>query len=322
MSGVRVMVARFPFGRSENPAIADWLVETVVKMKADERIGEIIPWRLDDTPITMGRNRCIEWALASEIDFLLLIDNDMEPDAHLRGGMSPLPVHPEAKPFWDTSFDFLLAKRRASELAVVAAPYCGPPPHENVYIFHWSTLESDNDAAPFSLGQYSREHADAMRGIQEVAALPTGLMLLDMEGVKRLEPPYFYYEWPDERAQEKASTEDVTFTRDLSLQGVSQYCNWDAWAGHWKRKCVGRPVILPPGAIGEKLRRAVLRQANINDPSEQLLYWRFGKEARREATDVEREASRNGDSAEVPVHVTGGAGGAGERGAGAEEEVS
>lgn len=239
-----VMFARFPFGRHDEPDVTDWLLETTLKAKADPRVGELHQWRIDDTPITMGRNKCLKEARKKGIDYLLMIDNDMSPDLQVPG----------AKPFWDTTFDFMLQHQ---EPCCVAAPYCGPPPIENVYIFRWTTCRT-NDAQPdWQLSQYSREEAAQMAGICEVGALPTGLMLIDMRILDHLKPPWFYYEWTDATESEKASTEDVTFTRDLSLLGIQQYCNWDAWAGHWKRLCVQKPQIVHVNQIRQKFVDAV-----------------------------------------------------------------
>jgi hypothetical protein len=115
---------------------------------------------------------------------------------------------------------------------------------------------------------YDRHTSASMMGIQECAALPTGLIMYDMRCFDLTEPkddaskPWFYYEWHDKYAAEKASTEDVTQTRDLSLVGVTKlgynpvHCNWDAWAGHWKPKCVGKPAILSASSVGHKLKDA------------------------------------------------------------------
>jgi hypothetical protein len=49
-------------------------------------------------------------------------------------------------------------------------------------------------------------------------------------------------------------------TRDLSLVGTQKlgynpvYCNWDAWAGHWKPKCVGKPQVVAAKDISNKLK--------------------------------------------------------------------
>ena len=252
----RVLFARFPFGRADDPDTTDWLVETVLKAKADPRVAEVLHWRIDDTPITLGRNRCLEAAKRAGADLVVMVDSDMKPDAYLASNPNRLGADPLARPFWDTSFDFWW---RHDGPCLVAAPYCGPPPHENVYVFRWATYESDNPNTDLRLEQYPREEAAQRHGIEEAAALPTGLILIDLRALDTIKPPYFRYEWTDRTESEKASTEDVVFTRDISLAGVPNYVTWGSWAGHWKRKCVGRPALLTVDAVREQFIDAVLR---------------------------------------------------------------
>lgn len=214
-----VLFARFPYKAVEHPDTVDWLIRAVKAAKEDQRIDQIHVARFDDTPITMTRNACIERAKRENVDYLLMIDSDMSPDL------------PGQKPFWETAFHHLYNHEGP---AVIAAPYVGPPPHCNVYVFQWIALMNGNPNPDLKLEQFTREEAERLYGITEVAALPTGLMLLDMRGIEKLKPPYFYYEYTDEFESRKASTEDVTFTRDISLAGVPCYCAWDCWAGHWK----------------------------------------------------------------------------------------
>jgi hypothetical protein len=91
----------------------------------------------------------------------------------------------------------------------------------------------------------SRSDAVQRVGIQECAAIGTGVILIDTRVFKHpnLKKPWFDYEWTDEFHHEKASTEDVYFTRNCSLLGMPVYCNWDAWSGHAKPIIVGRPLI-------------------------------------------------------------------------------
>ena len=246
MMKVNVLFARFPYGNQENPDCTDWLINTTIKAMKDPRIGEVKHWRINDTPITMGRNRCVKEALACNTDVLCMIDSDMGPD---------LPDILGAKPFWDTSFDFLLDHHGP---CAIAAPYCGPPPFENVFIFQWASAQSDHPNVDLKLSQYTREQAYSMGGIQSVAALPTGLILIDMRVFARLVHPYFYYEYTDKQETHKASTEDVAFTRDMTLAGVPIYCNWDSWAGHWKWKKVGKPEYLTMAHIRATFREAIM----------------------------------------------------------------
>lgn len=265
-----VMFASFPYHREQDPDVSDWLLETIIKARSDPRLDRIVSQRYDNTPITMTRNEAVKDALKAEVDFICMIDNDMKPDAYLQSNNNKMGVDPTAKPFWESSLDFLLA--HYEQPSMICAPYCGPPPHENIYVFQWANLQSDHPNSDLQLNQYSREDAARRAGIEEVAALPTGLVLIDMRCFNGHKPPYFYYEWQDEYEAGKASTEDVTFSRDMSLAsklagpgGGVVYCNWDAWAGHWKRKCVGKPQLLSVDSVRASFVDAVRRNHKADE---------------------------------------------------------
>ena len=235
---------------SEVPDIREWMVPLVARHAKDERIKDFKIWNLADTPITMTRNRCVLQARDYGVDILVMVDSDMKPD--ITGD------------FFGTSLDFII-DHHATGPVCIGAPYCGPPPEECVYVFRWQNKGSESANPDFQLEMYDRHTASKMAGVQECAALPTGLIMFDMRCFDLIEPkseddkPWFYYEWDDKYAAGKASTEDVTMTRDLSIVGsrVLGYnpvlCNWDAWAGHWKPKCVGKPVTLDARTLGGKL---------------------------------------------------------------------
>lgn len=249
---VKVLVATFPYGGSEVVAVRNWLVTTAKQMATDPRIESVHHMDVNDTPITMSRNRVAKFALQSGFDYVLMVDSDMHPDMYL-GNPAAL-----AKPFWPSSFEFALSHR--DRPLCVAAPYCGPPPHENVYIFRWANKQSDHPNADLSLEQYSREEAAIRAGFEEVAALPTGIFLADVRAFERVKPSWFEYEYEDPPYNtRKASTEDVFFTRNASLAGVPQYVNWDAWAGHAKYKVVGKPSLLTCDQVRDSFREALMQ---------------------------------------------------------------
>ena len=256
---------------SEVPDIREWAVPLVVKLSKDPRIDQVRMWNLADTPITMTRNRSVLMAREYGADVLVMVDSDMKPDI--------LAGEPGAKPFFDSSLDFLI-NHYPKGPCVIGAPYCGPPPVECVYVFRWQTMQSAHANPDFQLEMYDRHTAVKMTGIQECAALPTGLIMYDMRAFDLTEPkaegdrPWFYYEWSDRYAAQKASTEDVTMTRDISLVGAQKlgynpvFCNWDAWAGHWKPKCVGKPQFIEAGSVSAKLKSCW--EANY-DPSVKIV---------------------------------------------------
>jgi hypothetical protein len=257
--------AHFAYGgnggiSSETPDIREWQVPLVCELSRDDRVGSIRIFNISDTPITMSRNDAILRAREMKLDFLVMVDSDMKPDMYVG-------EDPDARPFIQSSLDFLI-DRYDQGPAVVGAPYCGPPPAECVYVFEWRNMQSNNANPDFQLKMYERSQAAKMSGIQECAALPTGLIMFDMRVFDLIEPadetqkPFAYYEWVDKYASKKASTEDVTMTRDLSLVGTQKlgynpvFCNWDAWAGHWKPKCVGKPQFIEAKAVSEKLKES------------------------------------------------------------------
>ena len=242
---------------SEVPDIREWMVPLVADISKDERIDNIRVWNLADTPITMTRNRAVLMAREFGVDILVMVDSDMKPDVDV--------ASPDAKPFFQSSFEYIVDHYSKGPVCI-GAPYCGPPPNECVYVFRWQNHESDNPNPDFQLEMYDRHTGVKMSGIHECAALPTGLIMYDMRCFDVTEPkseedkPWFYYEWTSKYAEDKASTEDVTMTRDLSLVGSTTLgynpvlCNWDAWAGHWKPKCVGKPVVMDAASVGQKLQ--------------------------------------------------------------------
>ena len=304
-----VCFATFPYGGNggapnTTPEVEKWLRKTIHKAKLDPRIKEVFEFEKADTPITMTRNAAV-WACRNQkIDFLVMVDSDMHPDFELNHHHDS-----SQKPFWDVAIDFLVDHWEKGP-ACVAAPYCGPPPNEVPYVFHWTQMESGDPGCGFSLEMYSREYAEHMAGIQPVAALPTGLIMFDVrlfeltapkqqDFAKRIEEwltpcegrtleahliseiaarcehekfkdchSWFYYEYimdSDGRCYEsqKASTEDVTATRDISLAGIQAYgynpifCAWSSWAGHIKPKTVGKPRGITAEVISEKFVEAL-----------------------------------------------------------------
>lgn len=251
---------------SEVPDIREWMVPLISELSRDERIGTLRVWNLSDTPITMTRNRAVLMAREYGVDVLVMVDSDMKPD--INAGQ------PDAKPFFQSSFDFFV-KHYHKGPCVIGAPYCGPPPVECVYVFRWQNHQSLHPNPDYQLEMYDRNTAVKMAGIQECAALPTGLIMYDMRAFEVTEPkadsdnPWFYYEYKDKFAAEKASTEDVTMTRDLSLVGTQKlgynpvFCNWDAWAGHWKPKCVGKPQVIQARDVSQKLKACW--EANVDN---------------------------------------------------------
>lgn len=251
MAKISIMLAQFPGGQSTHPDVADWVTEVARYCDRDPRIERLEHWRISTTPITMARNLSVLKARQKKVDYLLMVDSDMRPD------------YQASRPFFSSTLEFLF-EHMLSKPCVVAAPYCGPPPVENVFVFKIATPQSDNPVLSFKLDQFTREEAANRTGFERVGAIATGMCMIDMRVFDKLEPPHFYYEYTDKTESELASTEDVTFSRDCAFSGIPVYINWDAWAGHHKLKCVGRPHLMSIDEVGEGLRQAIERNQPRN----------------------------------------------------------
>jgi hypothetical protein len=248
---------------SEVPHIRHWWADVkhqlkLEQAKPDGRIGEFYEKTIGDTPITMVRNRFVNLARSHDCDVLVMIDSDQNPQHHAG--------EPWYKPFFPTAFDYLYDNYDKGP-HVLFAPYCGPPPVENVYVFQWTNTMNHQgiDETVTSLDQYTRAEAAKMTGIQEAAAGPTGLIMYDMRAFDLIDPPYFHYEWEDETQAQKASTEDVQNLRDISLAGMLKLgynlmlCCWDSWIGHNKPWDCGKPLEWTADNVAQKFQNAIKR---------------------------------------------------------------
>lgn len=279
---VNIGVACFCYGgnggiASMSPMLSEWLCRFYAQCLADPRIdyvGGVEKGRAytiySDTPIPMVRNRAVQEAKAMGFDFLLMLDNDNEPD----GYWNPAgPNSDDVKPFWDSSFDFAYERLMRKIPTVIVAPYCGPPPHpvgrpgwidggEVPYLFWWTNNESDNPHVINKISMLTRNEASRMAGIHPIAGGPTGVSLWSLNVFNGMKHPHFYYEY-DENQTEKRSTEDCTATRDVALfwrmtKGYDVlFANCDAWALHCKTKHVGRPTFTAIETVGENFAESI-----------------------------------------------------------------
>lgn len=247
---VNVMFARFPYMGIEHPDVHDWLLRTHSKVKKDPRVDRVFSFQLNDTPITMGRNRALKNALEIGADYVCMVDADMAPD---------LP-YADAVPFWDVAWEHMM--KHIGEPCVIGAPYTGPYPDCSPYIFRWRKKTNDARREDWRLEMWTREEAAQASGLYPVAALPTGLILIDVRVLDGVKPPWFYYEYTDKFETQKASTEDVAFTRDVSLAGFPLYATFNSWAGHWKQTRMDKPTVLTADMMAEKFTEVAREGAN------------------------------------------------------------
>jgi hypothetical protein len=255
-----ILFAQFYMDAPRHVWPARWVDRMVAQCKTDPRIEGVFRRDWNDTPIHMMRNDCFCFAEERCIDIVVMIDDDMTPDLYCSAEQiiqAQYGIDPTARPFLGVALEQIF--KAPAPGAIVLAPYCGPPPIENVFAFRVANWASDDPDAVkrIRLEQYAREEAAQRGGIEEVIAGGTGLCAIDMRGIHLLDHPRFDYEWTDKTMRKKGSTEDVVFFRNISLVGVPVYMAWDSWAGHNKNKCVGKPKLSTVDDVRENLRRAL-----------------------------------------------------------------
>lgn len=249
----KVMLAMFPYGGTQRMEITDWVASASLWAAGQPDIdGHLLLWSQNDTPITMLRNRAVQVAINSGVDILVMLDSDMAPDID------------KAHPFLPAAFEFIKSRWHTAP-TIISAPYCTAGPDYLPIMGTWRTHKGGYD---IRTELYTREEAAGFRGIQPCSLQGTGLMAIDMrvftgfdiggETVK-LPPPWFAYEFTDELRTHKATTEDMYFTRNVSLlygqHGLEiAFVDWDAWATHVKTQFVGKPYTLDILTVAQKHR--------------------------------------------------------------------
>ncbi len=257
-----------------------------------------------DTPITMTRNAAVMAARQQKADLLLFVDSDQVPDTMLGKDPDAKPFWNEAFNFiydrWDkgphvvgapylggsptcenvfvmrwrnrvSSFeaeaDFHLDQYTREEAAIMSGIHeCAALPTGcilyDMRCFDLIEPRPDNVAETIARPLVKRIEAGnnsfTPQQMQE-------LVMHVVRETRRSEHSFFYYEYTDKYQWQKASTEDVTNTRDISLAGLVQlgynpvHCAWSSWAGHLKGRNVEKPLIITASEIAARFKNAVIR---------------------------------------------------------------
>lgn len=238
---VNVLVTVFTYGKLLHADLLAYCTRLYGQMVNHPRLNQLEISYSHGYPTDRCRNFVVKSAKENGFDFCLMLDDDMKPDALLGR-------EPNAKPFLPSSLDFALAQPAP---VFVGAPYCsGPPSQDCVVMKHREYCPGMPGGMGKKLDKYTRDEAAAATGIERVAALPTGCLLLDLRAFDVIAPPWFYYEYADAPYNTRlASTEDVVLTRNADWLGISQYCNWMAWANHHKAFEAEKPRLCPVDSV-------------------------------------------------------------------------
>lgn len=238
---VKVLVTVFTYDKTMSADALVYCTRLYGQMVNHPRLNQLEISYSHGYPTDRCRNFVVKSARENGFDYCLMLDNDMGFDAQLGKDSS-------AKPFLPSSLDFALAQPAP---VFVGAPYCSSPPTQEVVVM------KHREYAPGLLGgmgkkldKYTRDEAAVATGIERVAALPTGCLLVDLRAFDVIAPPWFHYEFTDPPYNTAlASTEDVVLTRNADWLGISQFCNWDAWCTHRKVLDIEKPRLCPVDSV-------------------------------------------------------------------------
>jgi hypothetical protein len=235
---VDIFLARFP-GPSgiEYRESVDYCMRLQAAAYKDPRVGI---FQFDSEPhlqIDVARNAAVEKAKTAGADLLIMIDNDMQPD-HVA------PHIASKRQFFPDLLDLLETKWTRDSLnpMIVGVPYRTGAPF---YLPLGYYLQPGNDEygdPVHDLAEIPEDSAMIMRGIQLAPAVAAGLLAITMDVFSFLHLPYFELKTNESRTKLR-NTEDLTFCGDAFASGIKCYCNWDAWAVHWKRSPIGKFFI-------------------------------------------------------------------------------
>ena len=256
---VKVYVAVPNYDGRCSLGVAAWLARLSAVLGQHPRVAEVYVGHTPGDPYSPHtgyptdrvRNGICRAAVEMRYDFVLMCDDDMAPDCALGHD-------PAAEPFFPGALDYALASPRP---CVVAAPYCSAPPNQRVLVARYRDARPDvpADSLGYRLESFTRAEAARRRGFEEVASLPTGLILIDCRILGVMPVPWFSYEFEDrDRNTELAATEDTVFSRNAHWLGFPQVVAWNSWAGHCKTYLVGKPREAPVDVLPRAVHRAFL----------------------------------------------------------------
>lgn len=246
---LKILVTVFTYNKRPHAESLVYCTRLYGQMVQHPRLGQLEISYSFGYPTDRCRNFVVKSAKANDFDFCLMLDDDMKFDAQLGHDA-------DAVPFLPSSLDFALSQPTP---IFVGAPYCSSPPTQEVVVMKHREYSPDcMGGMGKKLDKYTRDEAAVATGIERVAALPTGCLLMDLRAFDVLPPPWFYYEYVDPPYNTAlASTEDVVLTRNADWLGISQWVNWNSWAHHLDKDYeVCKPRICPVDAVPKAIWEA------------------------------------------------------------------
>jgi hypothetical protein len=210
---MRVAISRICRGKTERCEVGTWLLATALQLtKQGIYFYDFVA---DKLGVEVARNWSVQEARRHECDVLFMVDADMVPN----------------RAFAKRALAFL----KANPGSVIGSPYMH---HQSNSAGGWQVFT----ASP-------REDGSAVRckpgkGVEQVAAVGTGLCAIDLKAFDKLTPPYFRQFFGESNVyhEQQDGTEDVYCFVRMTMAGVKVCADWDCRSGHNKSITLGEPT--------------------------------------------------------------------------------
>lgn len=238
---VNILIARTCSYQAEHPRLGSWLFHMGIDLGRDERVGACATTDDNRHRIHNSRNHMARYALDNGFHYLCFVDPDMHPDFRVGHDFCDLKQQPDARPwarpFLRSSLDFMLT----TQCGVVASPAVSGPPARRVNV--WTVKSLDEPPVNVTPDEFARMKP----GFVQVAAIGTGLMLIDVDVFRKLPEPWFedvYHEGSPQYDPDQS--QDCAFCFKCNQHRIAVYANLFAPSRHMKTIGCDPPDFLEP----------------------------------------------------------------------------
>lgn len=213
---------------SEHPRFGRWLTQMAVTVTHDPMCAGYRDHYSTEHRIHIARNQSVDAAQQTGCDYIVFGDPDMNPDFRLFNPYLTAQAQPKArewaKPFLPSSLKFM----QTEACGVIGSPAISGPPDCKINVF--------KDRGDNVTRMSHEEYANTPPSFLQVAAIGTGLMLIDMKVFDILKKPYFEdLAHPDgDNLLSVHQSQDCRFCLKCGEAGIPVYANLYAPSGHYK----------------------------------------------------------------------------------------
>ena len=188
------------------PTKQDITAALVPKLIKYHELGADVNIIVSSPLVDYARNKCVQMFLKTKKKYLLFIDSDNVPDVD-----APQRLLKHKKPIVGGLYNCLMTSRTGQNTLVPSA---------------------------FALMVAGRPLTDAVTvkpntGMQKVAMVATGCLLIHRKVFEQMPEPWFTYEWLDAR-HDAYNGEDVYFCIEAGKRGIEMWCDTDCKVLHLK----------------------------------------------------------------------------------------